>query len=103
MNLRKKIRQTTVQRLDGTTNADHTAPSTGTSLKSGEPQVVSGIDEALRQFTGRNLVTSTEIIDLLLDLRYQLLTPHARCETVRSHHVDSTNARSQHDIASCTA
>jgi len=100
MNLWKKITQKTVQTHPGRTNASHaSAPSTTASVEPGEPQVVSGIDEALRLFTGRNLVTSAEIIDHLLDLRYhsrptRSATPSDRISSV-------PQPRSQHDIAVC--
>jgi len=77
MNPKKQVTRMTVQQLHRTTNANSPpARSTAASFKLREPQLVSGIDEVLRQVTGRKVVTSTEIIDLLLDLRDQL-TPAA--------------------------
>jgi hypothetical protein len=40
------------------------------------------IDEALKQFTARELVTSAEVVDLLLDLRLMLLASETRPQHV---------------------
>jgi signal recognition particle GTPase len=38
-----------------------------------EQQLTTRIDEALDMFRGRDLVTASEVVDLLLDLRLMLL------------------------------
>ena len=44
--------------------------------------IVTLIDEALERFAGRDLVSSTEVVDLLLDLRLLLLAAENEPEVV---------------------
>ena len=67
--MQRRGAQTTDARLSGLANAQPVTPP--------EAQVVSDLDHALQQFTGRDLVRSGEVVDFLLDLRNQLVLDSA--------------------------
>ncbi len=62
-------------KLDRTGRSHHPAPAPieyRDAAADAELSFTSGIDEALLRFTGRQLVTATEVVDLLLDLRLRV-------------------------------
>jgi len=75
-------------KLHGTSTPDREARALST-VPAAElsPQLVSRIDEALRALTGRNLVATTEVVDLLLDLRLQVTLDSALSELFDSRKV----------------
>jgi len=74
-------------KLHGTGTADReprARPQPDVSTLELSPPFVSRIDEALRAFTGRNLVAATEVADVLLDLRLQVVLDVTLSELCRS-------------------
>jgi hypothetical protein len=69
----------------GTPNSESPSPITAdASAANAAPRLLPMIDEALGSFTGRNLVTAVEVVDLLLDLRSEVELERSLFELVRS-------------------
>jgi len=72
-------------KLHGTGTAEPGArPQPDKATPEPSPRFVSRIDEALRTFTGRNLIAATEVADVLLDLRLQVVLDTTLAELVDS-------------------